>query len=45
MIYRGHVIHKMAEVYKKIFPVRLKKRVHRFVVDELLLIFKCVIDA
>jgi len=44
MIYRSHVIHKMADVYKKTFPVRSKKRVHCFVAGELLLVFKCVID-
>ena len=25
MIYRGHMIHKITDVYKKTFPVRLKK--------------------
>ena len=44
MIYRGHVIYKMAEIYKNAFLVRSRKRVHRFVADELLLVFKCVID-
>ena len=45
MIYGGHLIHKMADVYKKSFPVRLKKKaVHHFVAGELLLVFKCVMD-
>jgi len=38
--YWGHVIHKMADLYKKTSPVRSKKRVHRFVAGELLLAFK-----
>ena len=41
MIYRGY---KMANVYKKTFPVRSKRRVHCFVAGELLLVFKCVVD-
>ena len=44
MIYWGHVIDKMAVVYQRNFPVRSKKRVHRFVAGELLLVIKCVID-
>ena len=44
MIYRGHMIDKMADVYKNTFPVRSKKRVHCFVAGELLLVFKYVID-
>ena len=44
MIYWGHVIDKMAVVCQKSFPVRSKKRVHRFVAGELLLVFKYVID-
>jgi len=44
MIYRGHVIDKMADVYKKTFPMRLKKRGNSFVAGELLLAFECVID-
>ena len=37
MIYTGNVIKKMANVYKKTFPVS-------FVVGELLLVLKCFID-
>ena len=44
MIYRDHMIDKIANVYKKTFLVRSKTLVHRFVVGELLLVFKCVID-
>jgi len=44
MIYWGHVIHKMADLYKNTFSVRSKKRVHCFVVSELLLVFQCVTD-
>ena len=44
MIYRGHVIDKMADVYKKTFPVRLKKLFYRFVAGGLLFVFKCVIS-
>jgi len=44
MIYWHHVINKIAIVYQRSFLVRSKKRVHRFVVGELLLVFKCVID-
>jgi len=44
MIYRSYVIDKMANAYKKIFPVGSKQQVHRFVAGELLLLFKCVID-
>ena len=44
MIYLDHVMDKMALVYQRSFPVRLKKRVHRFVAGELLLVFKPVID-
>jgi len=45
MMYRSHVINKINDVYKKTFPVRLKKkRVNHFVAGELLLVFKCVID-
>ena len=29
MIYKGHVIEKMADVYKKTFSVRLKKHLFR----------------
>ena len=45
MINWGHVIDKMATVYQRSFPVRSKMRVYRFVAGELLLVFKCVIDA
>jgi len=44
MIYRGHVIDKMAVVYQRSFLVTSKKQVHCFVVGELLLVFKCVVD-
>jgi len=44
MIYGGHVIDKMADVYKKTFLVGSKKRVYCFVAGELLFVFKCVID-
>ena len=44
MIYWGHVIDKMAVVYQRSVPVKLKKQVHRFVAGELLLVFECVID-
>ena len=44
MIYWGHMIHKMADFYKKMFSVRSKKQVYRFVAGELLLVFKCIID-
>ena len=45
MIYRGHMIDKMFNVYKKTFPVRLTKGVYWFVAGELLLLFNCVIDS
>ena len=41
MIYKGHVIDKMAVVYQRSFPVTSKKQVHRFVAGEFLLVFKC----
>ena len=44
MIYRGHVMDKVADVYKKTFPVRSKKQIYRFVTGELLLVFECIID-
>ena len=34
------MIHKIADVYKKTFPVRSKKRVYHFVAGELLLVLK-----
>ena len=43
-IYMGHVIDKMADVYKRSFLMRSKKQVYRFVAGELLFEFKCVID-
>ena len=44
MIYWSYVIDKMAIVCQRSFPVRSKKRLHRFVAGELLLVFKCVVD-
>jgi len=44
MIYRGHMINKMAIAYKKTFQWDRKKEVYHFVVGELLFVFKCVID-
>ena len=44
MIYMGHMIDKMADVYKRTFPVRSKIQVYCFVAGELLFVFKCVID-
>ena len=42
-MYMDHVIDRMADIYKKTFPVRLKKIVYRFVVSESLLLFNSVI--
>ena len=44
MIYRGHMINKITDVYKKTFPVSLKKRIYRFVAGELFLLFDSVTD-
>jgi len=44
MIYKDHVIYKMTDVLQEDFPGEIEKRAHRFVVGELLLIFKCVMD-
>ena len=44
MIYRGHMIDKMTNIYKNTFAVSLKKRINRFVAGELLLLFDSVID-
>ena len=42
-MYMDHVIDRMADIYKKTFPVRLKKIVYRFAVSESLLLFNSVI--
>ena len=39
----GRLINEMADIYKKTFSVKSKKRIYRFVAGELLLLFKCSI--
>ena len=44
MIYRGHMIDKMADVYKKTFPVRSKKEfIALLQPGELLLVFNLIV--
>ena len=46
VIYRDHVIDKMADIYKKAFPKRSKNKLIALlrVSYSILLLFKCVID-
>ena len=43
MIYRGHLIDKMANIYKKIFPVISKEKIYRFIASGVLLLFNSVV--
>ena len=44
MMCRGHVINKMANTYKKTFPVRSKRRAYLSAVSDLLLLFNSDIE-